>query len=84
MAKKRFHEEYAGMDERRMQERADGAMLNEDHSAMANMPQQVIMREYPRLGGWTPENLDDTGRGVDRQIDADNAGKMKHFKPHKY
>lgn len=78
------NEHYAGIDERRRQEHQDGSMLNEDHMAIANMPQNVIMREYPREGGYIPDVLDDTIRGVDGQMARDNSQKMKHFKPHKY
>ena len=91
---KRFHsaeakhnplgeELYASHDERRALEARDGAMLNEDHSAIANMPQDVKMHEYPKIHGWTPEDLDDTERGIEHQVGEDNAKKMQHFMPKK-
>lgn len=83
---KRFHsgpEYYAGLDERRAQERADSGMLHEDRSSLANMPQGVIMREYPRVDGYLPEGLDDTIRGVDGQMSADNSKRRAHNVPKK-
>lgn len=76
-------EYYAGDDERRRQERQDGSMLSEDHSAIANMPQMVVMREYPRTGPYLPEMLDDTIRGIDGQMDMDDGQRARHFKPKK-
>jgi hypothetical protein len=76
-------EHYAGHDPRRRQELEDAGMIREDHSAMSNLPQGVIMRPYPRLGGYTPEDLEDTIRGVDGQIELDNRMKMRHFSPKK-
>lgn len=86
MAKKRFHSEgyYAGYDPRRRLEHEDFMMIHEDRNAMANLPQQVMIKAYPKIHGYTPENLDDTVRGVDEQMDGDNRAKMKHFKPHLY
>lgn len=37
---------YDNVDPRRRQELADSKMLNEDHTAMANLPRQAIHREY--------------------------------------
>jgi len=34
-------------DPRRWQERADARMIQEDHSAVANLPETVINREIP-------------------------------------
>lgn len=75
---------YDGLDERRRLEYEDGAMIREDRNALANLPQQVIMREFPREGGYLPEGLNDTIRGVDEQMDADNRKKMKYLQPEKY
>lgn len=74
---------YDGMDERRAQEHHDAHMIDEDHNAMANLPQQPIMKYYAKPHGYTPEVLDDTISGVDGQIDLDNRQKMHHFKPKK-
>ena len=40
-------------------------MISEDHSAVANLPQEVVQKTYPKgkyLGGY---ELDDTMRGLD-------------------
>lgn len=88
---KRFHdgkmmeknEFYAGEKARRRQENEDGGMIREDHSAIANLPQHVMMKEYPKVGGYMPEGLDDTIRGVDGQIERDTRMRMKNFAPKK-
>jgi len=76
-------EHYAGAEPRRRQEMEDAGMIHEDHNAVANLPQEVKMMYYPKEGGYLPENLDDTIRGVDRQMSMDNGKKMQHFKPRK-
>lgn len=76
---------YAGEDGRRTQEMEDAGMIKEDRSAIANMPQQWMLKPYPRGKGYLPgDMIDDTIRGVDAQEDADNSQKMRHLKPHKY
>lgn len=84
---KRHHEsyrgDYEGHEGRRRQEMMDGMMIKEDHSAIANMPQNVMIKDWPREGGYMPENLDDTLRGVDRQMDLDNSKKHSHLVPKK-
>lgn len=93
MAKKRHHssrvkmlghrEYYAGEESRHSQEMADGAMLKEDHSAMANMPQNIIMKHYPKAYGYLPEGLDDSIRGVDGLIEKNDRKRREHNKPKK-
>jgi hypothetical protein len=77
------HEYYAGEEGRRTQEMEDGGMIREDHSAIANLPQQVMMKPYPKPGGYMPEDLDDTIRGVDGQMGMDNSKRRAHFAPKK-
>lgn len=86
MAKKRFHNQgdYAGYSARYAQEREDYGMINQDPHALANMPQNIIMKTYPAMGGGLPEVLNDTMRGVDRQIKKDSGQMHKHLKPHEY
>ena len=73
MAKKRYYDEmYAGYDARRRQEHEDSMMIKEDKSAVANLPQQVIMKEYPKSPYYEQGKLNDNLRGVDRQL-ADDA-----------
>ena len=76
-------EYYAGESARRMQEMQDAGMIRSDYRAVANLPQDPVMREYPRNGGYIPEGIDDTIRGVDGQIGLDNARRAKTFHPKK-
>lgn len=81
----RYQEPYAGMDPRRRQELEDAGMIHEDHRAVANLPQEVMIKPYPMTGPYLPEGLDDTIRGVDRQIDVlDNRKRQEHNVPKKY
>lgn len=81
---KRFHDgQYAGVDARRRLEAQDGAMLNEDHSAIANMPQEVKMHAWPDSYTYLPEDLDDTITGINRQVGLDGSQMHKHLKPKK-
>lgn len=75
---------YEGASERRRQEMEDGGMIREDKSAIANLPQDVMIKAYPKTGPYMPEMLDDTLRGVDKQIDGDDSQRRKTFNPHKY
>lgn len=74
---------YAGMEPRRRQELEDAGMIHEDHRAIANMPQEVMIKPYPRTGPYLPEVLDDTIRGVDAQMDYDDSQRREHFYPKK-
>lgn len=75
---------YAGAEPRRRQEMEDSGMIREDHSAIANMPQSMMMKPWPSGGYGMPEGLDDTIKGVNRQMDADDNQRRKHNVPHKY
>lgn len=68
---------------RRRREMEDSYMINEDRNAIANLPQEAFMKKYPQ-NPYNPSDLDDTIRGVDRQIDADHSEMMRHRKPEKY
>ena len=76
-------EMYAGMEPRRRQELEDAGMIHEDHNAIANLPQNVMIKAYPKTGPYLPEGLDDTMEGVDRQMDYDDAKRREHFYPKK-
>ncbi len=87
MAKKRHHHmggHYEGHHGRRHQEMADAGMIHEDHSAIANMPQHVIMKDWPAGGSAMPENINDTISGVNRQMNEDGSKRSRHERPHKY
>lgn len=78
-------EHYAGADSRRRRELEDGGMIYEDHNAVANLPQNVIYKSYEKVNSYLPEELDDTIRGIDRQIDDLDGGKVRrHMNPKKY
>ncbi len=83
MAKRYNSGNYEGRESRRTQEMQDAGMIREDHSAIANMPQNVIMRPYPMENDYTPEGLDDTISGIDRQKMMDYHEMKKHLKPKK-
>ena len=76
-------EYYAGAEPRRRQEMADAGMIHEDPRSVANLPQNVVMNYYPKDNGYTPEDLDDTLMGVERQMNYDNGKKLAHFYPKK-
>lgn len=69
-------EYYAGMDPRRRQEMRDAGMIHEDHRAIANLPQQVIMHEWPKNPAYQDYNLDDTIKGIDVQEHDDATHKI--------
>jgi len=58
-------------------------MIKEDHRAIANLPQEVMIKPYPMTGPYMPEDLDDTQRGVNEQMDYDDNHRRKHFYPKK-
>ena len=80
MPKKRYYDgHYESMGDGRSQERADGGMISKDMSKQANMPQNVIMRLYPGRTGSLPASLDDTMKGIDKQMTKDS-NKMRSEK----
>ena len=84
MAKRYYNEgHYAGEESRRREEREEGGMLSEDKNAIANMPQEVMIKMYPKTGPYMPEDLDDTLRGIDKQMDHDDSKRREHFAPKK-
>jgi len=63
--------------ERAMEHRA-GMMISEDHRAIANLPQHVVYREYPRGRAYLHTNLDDTMSGIDMQQSEDVGLANRH------
>jgi hypothetical protein len=61
----------------------DDEMIHEDHRAIANLPQEVMIKPYPKTGPYLPEGLDDGLSGVDRQMDYDDKQRREHFYPKK-
>lgn len=79
------HEAHAeGYGEMKRQERMFGSMIAEDHGAIANLPQMVMMKPYARPQTYLPEDIDDSIRGIDMQLEDDNAHKPGRFNPKKY
>ena len=75
---------YSGEYARRTQEMEDAGMIGNDRSAIANMPQEVMMKPWVNSSEtYMPENLDDTARGIDMQMNKDNSQRKKHFRPEK-
>lgn len=83
MAKRHHDGHYEGMHDRRRQEMQDAGMIHEDHSAIANMPQHVMIKPYSKNHDYLPEDLDDTISGIDRQIGMDNHKRKMHNVPKK-
>ncbi len=79
-------ESYAGYDMRRRQEYEDSMMIKEDHSAIANLPQDVKYVLYPKEDYYNNPHLDDTLRGADRQMRDDVMSKSlkRNADPEKY
>lgn len=85
MAKKRFYDgDYSGLNAARKQEARDFAMISEDKSAVANMPQQVKYHAWPKPGYYADYDLDDTIRGINKQMDEDGSGMRRHKSKSKY
>lgn len=63
--------------ERKMESRS-GEMISEDHNAIANMPQHVVYREYPKGHMYLRTNLDDTMSGIDMQQSEDVGMANRH------
>lgn len=74
---------YEGHHDRRKQEMEDSGMIREDHSAIANMPQEVMMKSWVGKESYLPEDLDDTTRGIDHQIGLDDNRRKHGFAPKK-
>lgn len=52
--------------ERKLEAR-DMGMLSEDHGAIANMPQNVVYREWPKNDKYLYSQLDDGISGIDME-----------------
>ena len=75
--------DYSGEYARRTQEMQDAGMIHEDRSAIANLPQNVMIKPYEKTGPYMPEGLDDSIRGVDHQMDMDDSKRRSHNVPKK-
>jgi hypothetical protein len=75
------YDDYDGA--RRTERMQDGGMIREDMRAIANLPQEVMIKPYPRTGPYLPEGLNDTIEGIDDQMDYDDSQRRAHFFPEK-
>ncbi len=87
-AKKRHHHNdgaYEGMKNRRHMEMRDAGMISEDHSQVANMPQQVKYHAWTKPAyGMMDERIDDSISGINRQMSRDEEQGRRGMSPHKY
>ena len=75
---------YVSGDDRKRAELEDSGMIREDRYATANLPQEVIMRPYPKGSYGYEKGLNDTLRGIDMQMDDDSGKMKKEAYPEKY
>ena len=80
---KRYHGSYEDHDDVRRMEHADSGLIPHHGGAHANMPTELVMKPFPKEHDYLPENLDDTARGIDHQLNLDNSAKHKHLDPKK-
>lgn len=76
-------EMYAGELARRHQEMQDAGMIHDDPRAIANLPQEVMIKPYPKAGPYMPEELNDDISGVDHQMGYDDSQRSKNWYPKK-
>jgi len=74
---------YSGYDQMHKQEKADSGIIHEDRKAMANLPQEFMVKPYPKVYGNLDGYLDDTIRGIDDTI-KENTPHGTSFVPKKY
>jgi len=66
----------------RMESEKDG-MIRDDHRAIANLPQEVMIKPYEQVGPYLPEGIDDTIKGSDRQMMDNDEQRSRYFSPKK-
>ena len=76
-------EMYAGPEMRLRMEYDSSMMVQEDRSAMANLPQNVMLKYYPE-NPYQNDKIPDTIRGIDVQIRDDLKHQKKGNFPEKY
>lgn len=75
---------YEGYDDKKRREMTDSMMIQEDHSAIANLPQDVKYHAYPKAGYYLGEVLNDSSSGIDRQLNKDGHMVKRFEQPEKY
>ena len=77
------NEFYAGAANRNRQEFEDGGMIHEDNRAIANLPQEVMIKDYPKIDMYMPGDLNDGISGIDREGYANSHIARRQLKPRK-
>lgn len=82
-------EEYAGREMTNEMNAEDGSMImvHGGEHEMAHLPQQVIMKPYPKVYHYPDEPLmanSDNVRGIDDQMNEDMSGAKRHHSRSKY
>lgn len=72
--------EYEGVHGRKSLESADFGMFGESKSSFANMPQEMVLKAFPKAGRYSDYGIDDTVRGIDKQMDEDGAAMKREMK----
>lgn len=75
---------YVAGDDRKRADLEDSGMIREDRSAVANLPQGVIMRPYPKGSYGYEKGLNDTLSGIDMQMSDDSKEMKMDAYPEKY
>jgi len=75
---------YDGRPMEMQSEKIDGGMIGNDYTKIANLPTEVMMKAYPPCPAGMDYDMQDNIKGVDRQLAADNAARVRGFDPHKY
>jgi len=79
--KKNGNSKYKNSD---MMYHKDSGMISEDHYSFANLPQNVMMKEYPRFQYGLDPYLNDTSSGIDNQMYDDMHQMKRHESKSKY
>lgn len=75
---------YMKPDSEYRQEEKDAGMIENDHSAFANLPMEMMMKPYPPCPAYMDWEMEDNIKGIDKQQSADNSARRRGFSPHKY
>ena len=72
------------MAKRKYSSNSSESDFGKDRSSVANLPQNVSYRPWPKSGNYEDYGLNDTISGIDDQMDQDGAIMKKHIQPGKY
>ena len=64
--------------------KSSSSMIKSGVGSHANMPQTVIMKDWPKMPYGLTSSIDDTITGIDRQLGNNNPSSQGVFKPKKY